>query len=380
MDKMTDLKRRSASVAEIDLAALGTNLQRVKERIGSRKILAMVKANAYGHGAAAVSRFLAENGVAMLGVAYLEEGIALRKAGVRLPILLMTGCPIEQIPEIVHYRLIPVIFDLESLLALSRYVKQKNKRAPVHIKLDTGMGRLGLPVPEALSFIQKAVDEKGIRVEGILTHFADADLKDPSFARRQLRRLKTIRDSLQKEGVQIPYCHLANSAAIMRFGAAHFNLVRPGLMLYGYSPLEGKSPVPLKPILQVRTRVIALKKAPAGSPISYGRTFITKRESLVATVSIGYADGYPRLLSNRGIMIAKGRRVPVIGRVCMDMTMIDVTEAPSLAVGDWVTVIGEEGDEAVWADELARLSETIPYEILCGIGDRIPRIYRKNEQ
>ena len=375
-----DVRRRSASVAEIDLAALSHNLRQVKKRIGRREILAVIKANAYGHGAVPIAQFLAgekrSRGISRLGVAYLEEAIQLRKAGITHPILLMTGCPIEQVPEVVRYQLTPLLFDSESLLALSRYAVRRGRRVNVHIKLDTGMGRLGLPVSEALPFIQMATAQEGIRVEGILTHFAEADLKDLSFARKQLEGLKQTWTALQKAKTKIPYCHLANSAAIMHFGAAHFNLVRPGLMLYGYSPLEGESEIELRPVLQLRARVIALKKVPAGTSISYGRTFFTQRESFIATVSIGYADGYPRLLSNRGVMIAKGKRVPVAGRVCMDMTMLDVTEVPSLQVGDWVTVIGEEGNEAVWADELARLAETIPYEILCGIGERVLRVYK----
>lgn len=376
-----DVRRRAAGVAEIDLSALRRNLQQVKKRIGRREILAVIKANAYGHGAVPIAQFLVgekrSKEISLLGVAYLEEAIQLREAGITHPILLMTGCPIEQIPEIVRYQLTPLLFDAASLAALSRYAVRREKRVNVHVKLDTGMGRIGLPVSEALPFIQTATEQKGIRVEGILTHFAEADLKDLSFAKKQFEALKQIWTALQKTKMKVRYCHLANSAAIMHFGAAHFNLVRPGLMLYGYSPLEEETEIPLKPILQLRARVIAVKKVPAGSSISYGRTFFTRRESLIATVSVGYADGYPRLLSNRGVMIAKGQRAPVVGRVCMDMTMLDATEAPSLSVGDWVTVIGEEGGEAVWADELARQAETIPYEILCGIGERVPRIYKE---
>ncbi|MFQ5780153.1 MAG: alanine racemase [Nitrospiria bacterium] len=383
------LEKRAASLAEINLAGLDENLRQIRKRIGRSGILAVVKANAYGHGAVEVAQFLVgtdpskrafhhnvSRGITMLGVAFLEEGMALRRAGIKHPILLMTGCPIGQIPEIVRYRLTPVIFDVKSLMALGRYVRKRGEVVDVHVKIDTGMGRLGLFPSEALSFIQKAIDQNGIRVEGILTHFADADLKDLSFARLQLKLIKEIRATLEKGGIKIAYCHIANSAAIMHFSRAHLNLVRPGLMLYGYSPLEGETVVRLHPVLQVRARVISVKRFPAGVSISYGRTYVTRRESLIATVSIGYADGYPRLLSNQGMMIAKGRRVPVVGRVCMDMTMIDVTQVPSLTVGDWVTVIGAERGKAVWADEIARAAETIPYEILCGIGPRVRRVYR----
>jgi alanine racemase len=385
-------EKHASSIALINLAALQENLFRIIARSGCGKILPVIKANAYGHGAIEVARFLAgadvtkeekKNGpiknlsgkISMFGVAFLKEGIALRKAGISHPILLMTGCPVDQIPEIVRYSLTPVLFDMESAIALSRYAEKRGKVVNVHIKFDTGMGRLGLSPSEASSFVEKVVDQQGIRVEGILTHFADADLKDLSFARYQLTEIKQIWTKLEKAGIKIPYCHIANSAAIMHFSRAHLNLVRPGLMLYGYSPLESETRVRLSPVMQVKSRVIAMRHVPAGISISYGRTYVTTKASLIATVSIGYADGYPRLLSNRGVMLAKGKRVPVVGRVCMDMTLLDVSEVPSLTVGDWVTVIGAENKKSVWADEVARASETIPYEILCGIGNRVQRVY-----
>ncbi|MEO2054332.1 MAG: alanine racemase [Nitrospira sp.] len=386
-------EKHASSIALVNLAALHENICRVRRRSGCGKILPVVKADAYGHGAVEVARFLSGTGgpgkgaknnglgkdlsgeISMFGVAFLEEGMALRKAGIRHPILLLAGCPITQIPEIVRYGLTPVLFDSESMTALSRYAKKIGKVVNVHIKFDTGMGRIGLSPADASSFIAKVVDQEGICVEGILTHFADADLKDLSFARYQLKAISEIWKKLEKGGINIPYCHIANSAAIMHFSRAHLNLVRPGLMLYGYSPLEGRTKVRLSPVMQVKSRVIALRRVPAGVSISYGRTYVTPRESLIATVSIGYADGYPRLLSNRGVMLAKGKRVPVVGRVCMDMTMLDVSQVPSLSVGDWVTVIGAENKQTVWADEVARASETIPYEILCGIGDRVQRVY-----
>ncbi len=365
----------SASVAEVDLAAIRYNLKRVRRCVGRKKVLAVVKANAYGHGNIEVARCLTEMGVAMLGVAYLEEGLALREAGLKSPILILTGISSGQVPEVVRYRLTPTLFDRTMLAALNRYAKRYKKRVDIHIKIDTGMGRLGLTPEDALAFVHEAMDLEGIRVEGILTHFADADLADLSFAEKQLEKMRVVWECLRRKGLRIPYCHIANSAAIMHYPKSPFNLVRPGLMLYGYSPLQGETALQLQPAMQLKTRVISIKKVPSGVPISYGRTFVTKRESLIATLSLGYADGYPRLLSNRGVMIAKGRRVPVVGRVCMDMTMIDATEVSGLAAGDWVTAIGSEGKEAIWADELARLTDTIPYEILCGIGDRIPRRY-----
>ncbi len=369
----------ASSIAEIDLSALAENIRRVRTTIGDCEILAVVKANAYGHGALEIARFLAQNTIKPLlfGVAFLEEAIALREGGITDRILLLTGVPLEQVEAIIQYRLSPVIYDLPSLEALRRAAEAAGAVVPVHIKIDTGMGRIGLPPDTALSFIKKAVGLAGIRVEGILSHFAHADLKDSAFTQQQLASLQTILSELEAEGILIPYCHLANSAAIIQFREACFNLVRPGLMLYGYSPMGKRQAFGLKPVMRVKTRVLAVKKVAAGQSISYGQSYVTKRESLIATVAIGYADGYDFRLSNRGEMIALGQRVPVVGRVCMDMTMLDVSKVPTLAAGDWVTVIGSEGSESIWADELARWTGSHAYEILCGIGNRVKRQYIK---
>lgn len=364
------------TIAEVHLGLLEKNLEQVKKRIGQRPIIAVVKANAYGHGAVEIAKHLVKSSrkIVMLGVASLDEGISLREAGIKTPILLMTGCSIHRIKEVVAYRLTPALFDLPTLSALSRYAKKVRSEIAVHLKVDTGMGRLGVPPHEALGFIQKAIDA-GITVEGVFSHFAEADLSDLSYAREQCAKLKKIAISLQKNKIVLPRFHLANSAAILHFPQALMDQVRPGLSLYGYSPLQRKNPFGLSPILTVKSRVISIKKVPAGTAIGYGRTFITKRETRVAVLGIGYADGYPRALSNCGEMIAKGVRVPVIGRVCMDMTMLDVTNIPALSVGDFVTVIGQEGSQAICADELAKKAGTISYEILCGLKGNIPRVY-----
>ncbi|HET6371161.1 MAG TPA: alanine racemase [Nitrospiria bacterium] len=362
--------------AEIDLQALASNLKQVSACVGKRKIMGVVKANAYGHGAARVARHLEVFGVGMLGVAYLVEAVELREAGINLPILLLAGCQVEEIPDLLKHRLTPVVFDEAVLEALGRHAVKENVRLPIHVKIDTGMGRIGVRGEGIVSFIEKAVQTPGIQVEGILSHFAEADIEDRSFAVEQIRIMKEARDALLERGIKIPYSHMANSAAVMELPEAHFNLVRPGLMLYGYSPFEKRGPLSIRPILRLLTRISALKRVPEGTSISYGRTFTTRRESLIATLPIGYADGYPRSLSNRGEMIIRGKRVAVVGRVCMDMTMIDVTAVPDVSLGDRVTVIGEEGSVRIWADELARWASTIPYEILCGIGRRVPRYYR----
>ncbi len=363
------------TIATIHLGLLEGNLDQVRRRAGKSPIIAVVKANAYGHGAVKIAKYLIQScrQVTMLGVASLDEGIALRDAGIKAPILLMTGCSVNKIKAVVAYRLTSALFDLPTLSALSRYAKKTCCEIAVHLKVDTGMGRLGISPDDVLGFLQKAMDA-GISVRGVFSHFAEADLADLSYARAQLTKLKKIRASLREKNI-VPMFHLANSAAILNFPSALMDCVRPGLMLYGYSPLQRKSTSGLSPILTLKSRVISIKKVPAGTAISYGRTFITKRETHVAVVGIGYADGYPRSLSNCGEMIAKGVRVPVIGRVCMDMTMLDVTKVPALSVGDFVTVMGQEQKERVWADELAKKANTIPYEILCGLKGNIPRVY-----
>ncbi|MEK7285839.1 MAG: alanine racemase [Nitrospirota bacterium] len=381
------------TLATIDLSALSHNFTQVEKRVGGRKIIAVIKANAYGHGAIAIAKHLIKSSPpAMLAVASLDEAIILREAKIAAPILLLTGCPADRMGEVVSYRLTPTLFDTKSLagdgrlIALSRSLKLASRKVTVHLKVDTGMGRLGIAPSQVVGFLKKAEDF-GIVVEGILSHFAEADLSDLSFAKEQTATIKNVITTLTKkkgcdpcEGydpceMTLPFFHLANSAAILHFPEAYLDAVRPGLMLYGYSPLEGKKSFTLRPVMTIRSRVIAIKTVPANTSISYGRTYVTKQTTKVATIGIGYADGYPRALSNCGEMIAKGRRVPVIGRVCMDMTMLDVTKVPKLLVGDFVTVIGQEGKEAVWADDLAKKAGTIPYEILCGIKGNMPREY-----
>lgn len=367
----------ASSIAEIDLKALLGNLQHIRAQIGDCEILAVVKADAYGHGALPIAQYLSQNLAKppLWAVAFLEEAIVLRKGSISGPIVLMTGAPHEQVDDIVAHQLSPVIFDDATLQALSRAAVSAEKEITVHVKIDTGMGRLGILPSNALPFIEAVTKAPGVRLDGILSHFAHPDLVDADFTQNQLKSLQNIIAALEKEGIKIPYCHMANSAAVVGLKDACLTLVRPGLMLYGYSNVENKNTFQLKQVMQVKTRVIALKTMPTGTSISYGRTYFTQRESRIATVAFGYADGYPVRLSNRGMMIAKGQLVPVVGRVCMDMTMLDVTNVPTLNVGDWVTVIGAEGDQKVWASRVARWAETHPYEILCGIGPRVSRKY-----
>jgi len=364
------------TTACIDLNALAHNFQEVRRRAGGRKVLAVVKAQAYGHGAISVSKHLLGLGADTLGVALVEEGRELREAGIDAPILVMGAVVPGQAEALVALRLTPVVFTQAMARSLSIAARALKTQVPVHVKIDTGMGRVGI-VPEAApAFIKELQDLEGIMVQGLMTHFADADLRDKQFASLQMDRFGTLLRELDGRGAAIPLRHAANSAALLDYQQALFTMVRPGLMLYGYNPLEGKTRgADLRPVLSLVSRIVFLKKVPAGVPISYGRTFVTKRESLIATVPIGYADGYSRGLSNKGEALVRGVRTPVAGRVCMDMCMLDVTEVPGACEGDEVVLLGEQGGRRITADELAVKTNTIAYEVLCGISSRVPRVY-----
>ena len=364
------------TAALIDLDALSHNFREVVRRSGGRKVLAVVKAQAYGHGAIRVSQHLLGLGADMLGVALVEEGRELRKAGIGAPVLVMGAVYPEQAEAIVRWDLTPLVYSRAGAVALADAAMKMGKDVTVHVKVDTGMGRIGLPPEDAGSFIEEIVKLEGLRLQGIMTHFADADLRDKQFAERQMQRFEGLMHVLDEKGIPLPVRHAANSAAVLDYERALFTIVRPGLMLYGYSPLEGeRQDVDLRPVLSLVTRIAFLKRTPAGIPISYGRTFVTKRESLIATIPVGYADGYRRGLSNCGEAIVRGLRVPVAGRVCMDMTMLDVTDVPGVCEGDEVALIGAQGSERITADDIAAKTGTISYEVLCGISSRVLRVY-----
>jgi alanine racemase len=364
------------TVAKIDLQSLSHNYNEVLQRAGGRKILAVVKAQAYGHGALRVARHLLELGAGMLGVALVEEGRELREAGIEAPVLVMGAVFPEQAEAIAALGLTPVVYDLAVARAGADAAQKLKVTVAVHVKIDTGMGRIGISPAAAEDFIAGLMSLDGITVQGLMTHFADADLRDKRFASEQMDRFESVVKKLDSRGIAIPLRHAANSAAVLDCKRALFTMVRPGLMLYGYNPLEGEGVgADLRPVLSLVTRIAFLKKVPAGVSISYGRTFVTKRESVIATIPIGYADGYSRGLSNRGEAIVRGIRVPVAGRVCMDMTMLDVTEVPGVSEGDGVVLIGSQGNERITALDIAVRTGTISYEVLCGISSRVPRLY-----
>jgi len=345
-----------------------------------RAILAVVKADAYGHGAVEISRALKEEGIRFFGVATVEEGIKLREAGIDGSITVLGGVFPEEHSLLLDWNLTPVLYHLPWAQELSRMVQGLGHGIPVQIKVDTGMGRLGLNPDEALKDIPKIAQLPGLNVEGIISHFADADLEDKAFTEGQLKKFQALLDHLSDLGIRIPFRHISNSAAVMSFPPALFNMVRPGIMLYGYMPSDSfPGKVDLQPVLSWNTRIIHLKEVPAGTPLSYGRTFVTRRKSRIATLAVGYADGYSRSLSNRAEVLVNGRRAPVVGRVTMDMTLIDVTDIPEANLGGRATLIGEDKGDRITAWDLARWGNTIAYEVLCGIGRRVPRVYGRGE-
>ncbi len=370
--------RLSKTFAEINLNALSHNFQAVRKRTKNKNIIAVVKAGAYGHGSIEASKCLLKSGAAMLGTAFAEEAIELRRSGIKAPILVFFDP--DNIDAYFKYSLRPVVFDYKSAEAFSLRARKFNKKIPVHIKVDTGMGRVGLNIDNALTEILKIAELKNIRPEGLMSHFSDADLTDKDFTVFQIKTFKKLIGSLRKKKINFKYRHIANSAAVLQFPSAHLNMVRPGIMLYGYGPGKRNNLKPgtgrLRPVLSLKSKPIFIKTVPAGTPISYGRTFITKRKSIIATIPVGYADGYSRKLSNCGEVLINGQRAPVVGRVCMDTVMVDTTHIPDLNVNTEVTLIGSQGKEKITAQDIADRIESIPYEILTAIGPRVKRIFK----
>ncbi|MBI5212751.1 MAG: alanine racemase [Nitrospirae bacterium] len=356
--------------AEIYLNAISHNLKVIKDISRNLPVIAVVKADAYGHGAVKISGRLINDGVEYLAVAFTEEAKELRDAGINIPILVLFDPDAE---DIFKYSLVPVISDKKTAVVLSKEAERRNTALNVHIKIDTGMGRLGLtgdPVKEILEI----AGMKGINIEGVMSHFSEADIKDESFARMQIASFNSVRKELLQKGLNIRLFHIANSAAVEALPESHFDAIRPGIMLYGYSPVL-TSNSQLIPVMTVKAKISALRRLPAGAPISYGRTFVTKRESLIGVMAAGYADGLSRRFSNNAEVIVRGRRVSVVGRVCMDLTMIDLTDIEHVEEGDEAVIIGRQGNESIDAAELARRADTIPYEILTSIGYRAKKVY-----
>lgn len=377
--------------AEIDLVAYRHNIAELRRATRPEsKFMAVVKANGYGHGAVEVSRIALESGAGCLGVARLHEAVELREAGVEAPILIFGLTPPEEIDTLLDFDLTQAVFSRESAEVLSGRAVSGGKRLRVHIKVDTGMGRLGLLTdePRAEEATASAANHRfdevraiatlpGLEVEGLFTHFATADHAEKSYAERQLQRFDDLVKRLKQEGIEFPVNHAANSAALLDMPDSHLDMVRPGIASYGLYPSAevDRSRVELKPVLEWKARIVQLKEVPAGFGVSYGITYETPRPTRLATVAVGYADGLNRGLSSCGEMLVRGQRVPIVGRICMDLTLLDVGEVPGATEGDEVVILGRQGDEALAADEMATTLDTINYEIVSTIASRVPRIY-----
>ncbi len=360
------------TTAIVDLDALRHNFVATRAFVGPRvRVLAAVKGDAYGHGAVATARALSSAGCEAFGVALVEEGAQLRDAGVAGLVLCMGGVGRHGAEEAVRRELTPVLYDEGDAERLDAAARAAGRRLAVHVKVDTGMGRLGVPLPHYARFLDRLAHFEALDVEGLMTHFAESEAEDATFTREQLRRFKQAVATTRARGYHPRLLHAANSGAVLRHPESHFDLVRPGIMLYGEPPSPGVS---LRPVMRVVTRVLFVKDLPRGASVSYGRRFVTARPSRIATLPLGYADGLPRAVSGRAQVIVNGRRCDVVGTVCMDLCMIDVTDlGEPVESGDEVVIIGKVGNVEVRAAEVATWAGTIPYEVLCGFSERVPR-------
>jgi len=369
--------------AEIDLTIIGHNLMQFRKMLPKEtRIMAVVKADAYGHGAAEVAGKVLREGADSLAVALTEEGIKLREAGIKAPILVFGYSAPELGYTLLKYNLMPTIFDLLTAEAFEKSLSASACKLTCHVKIDTGMGRVGVSKEEALTLVKKVSGSQKLQLEGIYTHFATADEEDRSFTLLQIERFNRVIDACLNAGLNIPVIHAANSAAAMAYPEARYNLVRLGLAIYGCypSPFLKNNKIELLPALSLKSRIIFLKEVPANTPISYGSTYRTSKESLIATVPLGYADGYMRSFSNCGLVLVKGVVAPVVGRVCMDQIMIDITGLHNAACGDEVVIYGKQDRQELKVDDMAAYAGTINYELLTAISKRVPRFYNRNSE
>jgi alanine racemase len=365
--------RGRPTVAEVSLSALRANCRRVRELVGAGvAVMAVVKADGYGHGAAPAARAFVEAGAAVLGVSTVEEGAELRRAGLATPIVVLGGAFAGEEEAVAAHDLAAAVWTLEGARPLGAAARAAGRTLAVHLKVDTGMTRLGCDARDAAALGAEIARVPGLEVAGVFSHFASADAVDTAEARAQAARFSGAVEALAAAGVRPPWIHLANSAAVLSAPAAHFTMVRPGLMLYGYPPAPHLAArAALRPAMRLVTRVAQARRIEAGRPVGYGGTFVAARPTTIAVLPVGYADGYHRLASNRARVVVRGRRVAVAGRVCMDHTMIDVTDVPGVAPGERAILFGPE----LGAEELAAWCDTIPYEVLTAVGRRVPRVY-----
>ena len=367
--------------AEIDLDAVKFNIRNIKKIVGDKEIIAVVKADAYGHGAIDLAPILMDNGASKLAVAIITEALELIENNIDAPIMILGYTPLEYGDILIKNDIEQTVYDLEYAKGLSKIALSFGKKAKIHIAIDTGMGRIGfLPNSESIKIIEEISALEGISIEGLFTHFATSDEENKEYTYEQFSKLNNIISKLKEIGIDIPLKHASNSGAIMDLPETYLDAVRAGIILYGYYPSEevNKEHLDIRNVMTVKTKVCHIKELDKDMYVSYGRTFKTDRKSIIATLPIGYADGYSRLLSGKAKVIINGKLVPVVGRICMDQCMIDVTDAGKVKVGDEVIILGSDGDLKFNADDMAEAMGTINYEILCMIKQRIPRVYKEN--
>ena len=366
--------------AEIDLDAVKFNIENIKKISKDRDVVAVVKADAYGHGAVDMVPTLLENGASRLAVAMISEALELRKNGIKAPIMILGYTPLEYGKELIENDIEQTVYDLDYVKELSKIAKSLGKKSKIHIAIDTGMGRIGfLPGKKTVDIIEKIVILEGIDTIGMFTHFATADELDKTYTYEQFDKMNSVVEGLKERDIEIPFKHVSNSGAIMDMPETFLEGVRAGIILYGYYPSDEvkKDVLPLKKVLTLKTRVSHVKELDEDMYISYGRTFKTSKKSVIATIPVGYADGYSRLLSGKAKVIINGKLAPVVGRICMDQCMVDITDIGGVKLGDEVILLGEENGIKYDADDMARDMGTINYEIICMLKQRIPRVYIK---
>jgi alanine racemase len=363
--------------AEVDLDAVRYNLGNIRNLVDEKvDIMAVVKANAYGHGILQVSRALVKEGVNYLGVATVDEGLKLRSSGIKVPILVLGSVLDEEAQAAVDNDITLTLCDEGLLGVLVQISKETKKRPKVHIKIDTGMGRIGVWHEDAVGFIKKVYSKKEIDTEGVYTHFSSAG-RDKAMTRTQISSMENVLNQMEELGIDVKYKHAANSIAVVDWKKSHLNLVRTGILLYGVYPKESfRKEFEIKPVMNLKTKIVHLKDTPPGRSISYGRTYITQKDTKIATIPIGYADGYGRILSNKAEALVKGQYVKIVGMVTMDQTLLDVGHVKGVNIGDEVVLIGRQGTSEILIEKIAKLAGTIPYEILSAITDRVPRVYK----
>ena len=368
--------------AGIDLDALKYNVDGIKRcKADGAMLMGVVKADAYGHGAKIFAHELDGLGFDWFAVATVDEGIELRKDGIHQPILVLGYSCEEQYPDMVQWDITPTIYSFDMAKAFAAVAAAAGKTAYIHIKIDTGMSRIGfLPEEESIDEIEKIHGLKNIRIQGMFTHFACADMRDKSHVGHQIEKFRRMIDGVKKRGIPVEIFHCSNSASIMELPSEHMNMVRAGIILYGLYPSHEmeEERLSLKPVMSLYSHVVQVKEVPGGVSVGYGATYVTGRPTRIATIPVGYADGYPRALSNRASVLIRGRRAPIIGRICMDQFMVDVTEAPEVSIGDVVTLIGTDGEESISVEEISEMAGSFNYEFVCDVARRVPRVYMRN--